>query len=130
MKRNLILLLLIGLAVGAAQTGPEQVRSLYYSQDEYQLAHSMFAKAVADLHQAQMNFYPGNAGDSFRFEEARAKLSELEQNWDQGHLESRQMESAITAVQLVLRDNRLTSGDGDALYADLSGLLDFQTEYY
>lgn len=123
MKRNVIVLLLMALAA-AAETVPEQVPSLYYSQDEYQLAHAMFSKSLADLHQAQMN------GDSFRFDDARAKLRDLEQNWDQGRLETRQMASAINAVQMILQDNRLASRDGDALYADLSSLLDFQTEYY
>lgn len=129
MKCHLIGLLLIGLAA-SAQTVPEQIPSSYYSQDQYQLAHSMFAKAFADLHQAQVNGQPGNAGDGLRIDDARAKLRELEQNWDRGHFESRQMASAISAVQLVLQDNRLKSKDGDALYADVSSLLDFQTEYY
>jgi hypothetical protein len=129
MKRNLVVLFLIAVAA-AAQTVPEQSPSFYHSQDEYQLAHAMFAKTFIDLHQAQMTFYPGNAGDSLRFGETSVKLRELEQGWDRGHFETRQMESAISAVQMVLQDNRLTSRDGDALYADLSRLLDFQTEYY
>jgi hypothetical protein len=129
MKRNLMVFLLIVLPA-AAQTVPEQTPSLYHSQDEYQLAHTMFAKTFIDLRQAEMNFYPDNAGDNLRFGEASAKLRELEQNWDRGHFESLQMESAISAVQMVLQDNRLTSNDGDALYEDLSRLLDFQTEYY
>jgi|HubBroStandDraft_4_1064222.scaffolds.fasta_scaffold151517_2 hypothetical protein len=129
MKRNLMVFLVIVLPA-AAQTIPEQTPSLYHSRDEYQLAHAMFAKTFTDLRQAQTNFYPGNAGDNLRFEETRAKLRELEQNWDRGRFESRQMGSAISAVQMVLQDNRLTSNDGGALYEDLSRLLDFQTEYY
>jgi hypothetical protein len=125
---------LFSLAAGAeAQSQP--VRASYYSQDEIQLAHSIFDKVQTDLSSAQTNASHSNnlandPGNSPRFDIARAQLAHLEQSWDQGQFDSRQMSDAISALQMVLRDNHLLGHDQDLLSADLSRLLDFQTDYY
>jgi hypothetical protein len=120
-------LLLFSLAANA-QTSSEQIRSPFYSQDQYQLAHSMFDKVTADLYQAQTD--AGPLEGSSRFVSANNQLRQLEQNWDQGHYFSREMESTIAAIQMILTDKRLMPRDRDALSSDLSQLLDFKTEYY
>src|SRR6202140_2701048 len=116
--------LLLFSLIASAQTPPEQVRNPFHSQDEYELAHSMFDKLSADLSRAQSNYLADNA----IFDRAQAELSVLKQNWDQGHYESRQIDATISALQMVLRDNRLIHQDLDAFSGDLSQLLDFRTE--
>ena len=118
--------LLLFSLIASAQPTPEQFHNPFHSQDQYVLAHSMFDKLSADLSRAQTNYLADNA----IFDRAQAELSVLEQNWDQGHYESRQIEDTISALQMVLRDNRLLPQDLDAFSDDLSQLLDFQTEYY
>ena len=118
-------LLLFGMIAGA-QTTPEQFVSPFHSSDQYELAHSRFNKLSADLQQARSH----DLADSAMFDRAQATLRILEQNWDSGHYESRQIEGAITAIQTVQRDSRLIPQDVDALAGDLSQLLDFRTEYY
>jgi hypothetical protein len=118
-------LLLLGWTL-SAQTAPDELTNPFHSEDQYQLAHSMFAKISADLSGAQTDYLADNA----IFARAQAELSVLEQNWDKGHYNSRQIEGAISALQVVLRDNRLAPRDRDAFSDDLSQLLDFQTQYY
>ena len=118
--------LLLFSLTASAQTTPEQFRNTFHSEDQYVLAHSMFDKISADLSRAQANYLTDNT----KFDRAQAQLRVLEQNWDQGHYESLQIEGAISALQMVLRDNRLLPQDLDAFSNDLSQLLDFQTEYY
>jgi hypothetical protein len=111
-------LLLFGLAASA------EIRNPFYSQDEYQITHSMFDKLNADLDQAQTD-----AGSS-QFGVARAELTRLAQNWDQGRLDSREITMTISALQTVANDNRLMPHDRGMLDADISRLLDFRTAYY
>jgi hypothetical protein len=108
----------------AAQPAPAEVRNPFYSADEYQLAHSMFDRIQNDLDQAQTNAYGP------RFDSAHNALTVLEQNWDRAHFDSNQIANTISAIQMVLNDNRLMPHDHDALSDDVSRLLDFQTEYY
>jgi len=123
-------LLLLSLTL-TAQTIPEQSPNLFHSEDQYQLAHLVFDKLSADLSQVQTTRVQTNGlEDNAIFDRAQAELSALEQNWDKGHYVSRQMEGTISALQMVLRDNRLTPRDRDAFSNDLSRLLEFQTEYY
>jgi hypothetical protein len=123
-------LLLFSLAASAL-TPSQPIGRSYYSQDEIQLARSMFDKVRTDLSRAQTNAPPSNdLGDSARFDIARAQLRQLEQSWDQARFDSRQMSDTISAIQMVLRDNRLLGYDQDELSADVSRLLDFQTTYY
>lgn len=118
-------LLLLSLTL-SAQTIPEQIRNPFYSEDQYQLAHLMFDKLSADIHRAQTNDLADNAIVS----RAQAELSALQQNWDKGHYNSRQIEGTISAVQMVLRDNHLMPRDRNAFSDDLTRLLEFQIEYY
>jgi hypothetical protein len=123
--------LLVFSLAACAQSAVEQVRSPVFSQDEYQLAHSMFDKVRIDLSRAETNASPSNGpGDSPRFDIARTQLGTLEQSWDQARFDSRQMSDTISAIEMVLRDNRLLGHDGDELSADVSRLLDFQITYY
>lgn len=123
-------LLLFSLAA-IAQSPSQRVPTPYYSQDEVQLTHSLFDKVLSDLSVAQTDVSPSNdLGDNPRFDIARTQLTQLEQSWDQGHFDSRQMSDTISALQMVLRDNHLLGHDSDELSADLSRLLDFQTTYY
>jgi hypothetical protein len=118
--------LLLFSLIASAQPSPEQFRNPFHSEDQYVLAHSMFDKISADLSRAQTNYLADNA----KFDRAQAQLRVLEQNWDQGHYESRQIEGTMSALQMVLRDNRFVPQDLDAFSNDLSQLLDFQNEYY
>jgi hypothetical protein len=118
--------LLLFCLIANAQTSPERFVSPFHSPDQYELAHSRFDKLSADLQQARSH----DPVNSAMFDRAQAALRVLEQNWDSGHYESRQIEGTIAAIQMVLRDNRLMPQDVDALADDLSQLLDFRTEYY
>ena len=118
-------LLLLSLTLGA-QTIPEQIHNPFHSEDQYQLAHLMFDKLSADIHRVQTN----DLADNVIVGRAQAELSALEQNWDDGHYVSRQIEGTISAVQMVLRDNHLMPRDRNAFSDDLSRLLEFQIEYY
>ena len=122
-------LLLFSLAA-SAETIPQQIQNPFYSQDEYQNTHSMFDKIRNDLYRAQTNAYPSFLGDSPRFDIAHSQLRTLESNWDKGVYDSHELENTISAVQMVLNDNRLMGHDRDVLSADLSRLLEFRTEYY
>jgi hypothetical protein len=119
----------------SAQTLSQPVRTPYYSQDEIQVAHSIFDRAQSDLSRAQTNASQskdlGNdPGDSPRYDIARTQLARLERSWDQGKFDSRQMSDTISALQMVLRDNHLLGSDRDLLGADVSRLLDFKMDYY
>ena len=118
--------MLVFSLLATAQTTPGPFGSPFHSPDEYQLTHSMFDKLSADLQQAGAH----NPANSAISEHAQGALGVLEQNWDSGHYQSRQIEGAISAIQTVLRDSRLMPRDVDALAGDLSQLLDFRTEYY
>jgi hypothetical protein len=117
-----------GLAA-IAQTTPERILHPFYSQDEYQNAHSMFDKIRTDLHQAQTDAYP-DVRDAPRFDITHNQLRTLEQNWDQGRYDSREFDNTLSAVRMVVNDNHLRPHDRDVLDSDLSRLLEFQTEYY
>src|ERR1700691_1237126 len=92
---------LFSLAAGAfslaasAQTLSQPLRTPYYSQDEIQLAHSIFDRVQTDLSRAQTNASRSNdlandPGDIPRFDIAHAQLAHLEQSWDHGQFDSRQ----------------------------------------
>lgn len=111
-------------------TNEQTVANSYYSPDEYRLAHTMFDSIRNDLDRAQTNAYPNDLGDNPRFDIAHNELRNLEQSWNQGHYDIRQIGGTISAIQMVLHDNRLMPHDRDVLGRDLSRLLDFQDEYY
>ncbi len=119
-----VLCSLAATAQALPQPVPAPVQNRFYSSDEYQLAHSMFDRIRNDLDRAQTNTYGP------RFDSAHNALTALEQNWDRAHFDSRQMANTISAIQMVLNDNRLTPHDRDELSDDVSRLLDFQTDYY
>jgi hypothetical protein len=122
---------LLALALAAyGQNAPEQIHDPFYSQDQYQNTHSMFDKIQADLNRAATNAYPNYLGDRARFDIARTALNRLEQNWDHAQYDSRQMENTVSALRMVLNDNRLTVHDRDVLRTDISRLGDFALEYY
>lgn len=105
-----------------------QNRSSFYSEGEYQLTHTMFARIQNDLNHAQA--YSDSAQASSRFDLAKNALKNLEQNWQAGKYDSRQMDTTFSAVQAILDDTRLVPRDRDALSTDASSLLEFRTEYY
>jgi hypothetical protein len=88
----------------------------------------MFDKLTGDLYQAQTDVYP--LRNTSLFVSTNNQLRQLEQSWDQGHYFSREMESTISAIQMILTNNHLMPRDRDALSTDLSQLLDLKTEYY
>lgn len=118
---NLLLLPLLG-------TTP--IANPYYSQDEYQDAHSMFAKIRADLDRAQANEQPKFLGDGARFDIASMQLGQMENQWDQADFNTSTFDNTYTALHMVLNDNRLTGHDRDVLSADESRLIEFRSEYY
>ncbi len=122
--------LLLASLAASAQTIPQQTQNPFYSQDEYQNTHSMFDKIRNDLYRAQTEAYPNYLGDSPRFDIAHNQLRTLESSWDKGVYDSQELDNTISAVQMVLNDNRLMGHDRDVLSADLSRLLEFRAEYY
>lgn len=106
------------------------ITSSYYSQDEYQLTHSMFDRIRADLDRAQANDQARLPGDGARFDIARNELGKLETQWDQARFDSAEFDNSYTALNMVLSDNRLTGHDRDVLSADESRLIEFRNEYY
>ncbi len=116
-------------AVGAQtlEQKPGQAVSPYYSADEYRLAHSMFDDLKRDLNGAQADAGI-NLAINQRFDTARTDLNALEQSWDNGHYDSRQILKTISAIQMVL--NESLPYDSEALARDQSRLLDFRSEYY
>lgn len=113
-----------------AQAAGEQLANPYYSQDEYQNAHSMFAKIRADLDHAQGNDHPKFLGDGARFDVVRNQLGHLENQWNQAHFDTSEFDNTYDALHMVLNDNRLTGHDHDVLSADESRLIEFRNEYY
>ena len=136
MKRTLMrglfgsVLLASGLAVAAAQEPARQIYNPYYSQDQYQNAHTMFDKIQDDLNHAATNGYPNYLGDNARFDVARNEIGQLEQSWDHGRYDSRQFDLTTSAMQMILNDNRLMLHDREVLNADLIRLAEFRAEYY
>jgi len=114
----------------AAQTALEPAPNPYYSEDEYQNAHSMFDKIQADLSRAATNAYPNPLGDAARIDVARTELGQLADGWDHGQYGSRRFDLTRTAIQMVLNDNKLTLHDQKVLGEDLIRLLEFGKEYY
>lgn len=108
----------------------EQVNNPFYSTDQYRNTHSMFDRVRNDLYRAQTDAYPNYLGDNPRFDIVHNQLRALEQNWNQGKYDSSQITDTISALQMVLNDNRLMPHDRDVLSSDLSRLMDFQSEYY
>ncbi len=118
-----------GLAA-AAQAPSLQASSPFYSQDEYQNAHSMFDTIQADFNRAATNAYPNYLGDNARFDVARTQLAQLEQSWDHGQYDTRQFDLAVSAIQMILNDNRLMGHDREVLSDVLTRLSEFRAEYY
>jgi len=118
-----------GLAV-AAQTPLEQALNPYYSEDEYQNAHSMFDKIQADLSRAATNAYSNPLGNDARIDVARTELVHLAHGWDHGQYYSRQFDLTTSAIQMVQNDNKLTLHDREVLSEDLIRLVEFGKEYY
>lgn len=114
----------------AAQAADELPASPYYSPEEYQNAHSMFATMRADLDRAQSNDHPKLLGDGARFDIARNELGQLENQWDQANFNTNEFDNTYRALHMVLNDNRLTGHDRDVLNADESRLIEFRNEYY
>ena len=112
------------------QAANRQVDNPFYSPDQYRLAHSMFDTIRTDLYRAQTDAYPNYFGNSPRFNIAHNDLRTLEQNWNNGHYDSREIADTISSVEMVLKDNRIMPHDRDVLGRDLSRLIDFQSEYY
>jgi hypothetical protein len=108
----------------------EPVPTPFYSQDQYQIAHSLFDKIRADLTQAQAGISSGDLGDGPRFDIARSQLTQLEKQWDQARFATGTFDKTYAAIQMVLNDNRLTGYDRNALSADQSRLLEFRGNYY
>jgi len=126
-------LIAVSLVLPAAAVTPpinQEIVNPYYSVDEFQLTHSMFDRIRADLNRAETYAYPNNLGDAPRFDIARQELGRLEQNWDQARYDTSEFERTMTAVQMVVNDNRLTPHDRNELSADVSRLLEFRSEYY
>jgi|ERR1700678_920238 hypothetical protein len=122
---------LLFFSLGAiAEAAPEQTLNPFYSQDEYQNAHSMFDKIRSDLNAAQTDAYANDPRNAPRFDSAQNQLRTLEQNWDLGRYDSRELGNTLSAVRTAVNDNRLIPHDRATLDADVTRLLDFQTEYY
>jgi hypothetical protein len=114
----------------AAQAAGQQLANPYYSQDEYQNAHSMFDKIRADLAQAQSDVSSTDLGDGPRFDIARMQVGQLETQWNRADFDTSTFDNTYTALNMVLNDNHLTGHDRDELSADESRLIEFRSEYY
>jgi hypothetical protein len=115
---------ILGLAAALlffVESGSAQ--SPFYSAEEYQLGHSVFDQLSADLQTAEAS----TSANLNR--EARARVSELEQSWDNGVYSSRQMDLAIEGLRTLI-DNSVSLRDRANLGTGLSRLLDLRKEYY
>jgi hypothetical protein len=130
MRRYLISSGLIFFAAALGAQARDLPDSRYYSNDEYKLAHSMFDSIESDLNRAQTSVYPNDLAGGPAFNIAHNELLGLEQNWDAGRYDSRQIDNTISALRTVLDDKQLMRYDQEALARDLSRLLDFRSEYY
>jgi hypothetical protein len=119
---GLALVLLMCVAYGRAQT-PAMSPSPFYSADEYQRAHSIFDKLSADLNAAQVS------ASANLISQARAVVNSLENNWDRGVYDSRQMDDSIAVLQRLAGQSPLLR-DRNNIGADVSRLLDLRQQYY
>ena len=119
---SLAALLLLFTVRGNAQV-PAVPGNTFYSADEYQRTHFLFNKLAADLNAAQSNT-PADLIDR-----ALTALNALEQSWDRGVYESRQIHETVLAVEAAV-DNSPRLKDRTDLGDDASRLLDLRREYY
>ena len=119
---SLAALLLLFTMRGNAQV-PAVSGSTFYSTDEYQRAHFLFNKLAVDLNAAQ------NSTPTEVIGRARTDLNALENSWDRGVYDSRQMHETVLAVEAAV-DNTPRLRDRTDLGDDASRLLDLQREYY
>lgn len=110
----------LGVA-GYSQTLSISAGNSFYSADQYQSAHAMFAKARTDLN--QLTRTPETVT-------AQQELAALEQNWNLARYDSRQMANTILQLRAATNQTGLTMDDRNQLTADLSRLIEFQNEYY
>jgi hypothetical protein len=120
MKHVFILGLAVSLFFCAIHT---QAQPPFYSADEYQLGHSLFAKLIGDLNATQAN------APAALLEQARSGVYTLEHNWSQGVYDSRQMDLAIAGLETLI-DKSFSLRDRANLGEDLSRLLDLRQQYY
>jgi hypothetical protein len=98
-------------------------QSPFYSEQEYQFAHSIFDNLSTDLKTAEAHTPPSAIA------QARANVDVLVQNWDRGIYGPRQMDETISALETAT-DQSLSLTDRANLSDDVSRLLDLRRMYY
>lgn len=126
MSRSLLEVFIVSSCFFFAMAGNSQTLSIsqgnsFYSPDEYQAAHTIFNKTRNDLSQIVR---------TRQTVAAEQEVTALEQNWNQARYDSRQMANTIRELQSAINQPQLTSSDQNLLTADLSRLIEFQSEYY
>lgn len=124
--------LLAGILMGStvltlaasAQYGPPPGPGRYYERDRddyYRRGRGdLFGAVRADIDRAESNSY-SNGGDRHRFNKVREELAEF-QRTGRPH----ELNDAISALQRVVNDNRMSFRDRDILASDLSALREFR----
>lgn len=111
------------LAVLGLAALPLLAQSPFYSEQQYQLGHSLFDNISTDLRAAETSA-PVALIDS-----AQTQVQNLERNWINGVYNHRQIDDTILSLETIV--NRTASpSDRRNLGTDVSRLLDLRKEYY
>ena len=92
----------------------------------------LFQRVRQDVEYVQSVTFPGG-GDQFRLASTLEELDELQGKLAARRYDEEELEDVISALQRVVRDNRLSGRDRDLLADDLERLRDFRArheEYY
>ena len=98
-------------------------QSPFYSQQEYQLGHSLFENILSDLQTVHAS------ATASLIAMARAEVLSLAQNWTSGVYDHQQMDSTIRSLETI-SDRTVSLPDRVNLDADVSRLLDLRKAYY
>ena len=87
-----------------------------------------FERIREDLEHVQSKAFPFGA-DQYRLVRTRQELDELQDKLAAGRYDERELDEVIAAMDQVVRDNRLSRMDRDALSDDLSRLREFRARH-
>ncbi|HMD48033.1 MAG TPA: hypothetical protein VKG79_03000 [Bryobacteraceae bacterium] len=111
------------VVLGLAAMLPLLAQSPFYSEQQYQLGHSVFESLLNHLQAAESSAPPSLVAT------ARAQVQDLSKNWEKAIYRHRQIDDVIDSLETIT--NRTVSVREQAnLGADVSRLLDLRREYY
>lgn len=102
---------------------PLLAQSPFYSEQQYQLGHSVLDDALTHLQAAQSSAAPNLVST------AQAQVRNLARNWENGVYDHRQIDDVIVSLETIT-DRTVSLRDQANLAADVSRLLDLRRVYY